>query len=393
MVRRARYIYVLGVLFVLIAAGQSALKIVDGGAVLEAVIDFVLIAFPGVLLLFVGRWLVRTQLDPILYPRIVFWCLAGVCVMFVFVILRAVHPGVETPFSFGTRAIALSIGSIAGLGIGIHEARALTRERELHRRNEELQRVKRTLERRNAELARTRMELEEANARLQESNERLEQFAYAASHDLREPLRMVTKYLELLEERHVDEFDDDATEFTAYALDGARRMRTMIDDLLAYSRVESGGKPLETVDLGSVLEDALTDLQVRIEETDATVTSEDLPRVSGDPVQLRQLFQNLLSNAIEYTDDGSPRVDVSAHRDGTEWIVSVADDGIGIARDDQRRIFEIFKRLHSDDEHAGSGIGLALCQRIVERHGGEIRVDSEPGHGSTFSFTVPAVEA
>ena len=232
----------------------------------------------------------------------------------------------------------------------------------------------------------------ERERQLEESNERLEQFAYAASHDLQEPLRMVSSYLQLIEQRYADDFDEEGHEFLAFAVDGAERMREMIDSLLAYSRVETAGDPLEPVDLNDVLDDVRTDLQVQIAERNAAVSVEDLPRVEGDEQQLRQLFQNLFSNALEYSGDESPRVRVEAERSGAEWVVSVSDDGIGIAPEDQERIFEVFQRLHTVEEHAGTGVGLALCQRIVERHDGDIWVDSEPGEGSTFRFTLPAVE-
>ncbi|MDS0477447.1 ATP-binding protein [Natrinema sp. 1APR25-10V2] len=234
-------------------------------------------------------------------------------------------------------------------------------------------------------------ELEALIADLEQSNERLEQFAYAASHDLQEPLRMVSSYLRLLERRYEDALDEEGEEFLAYAVDGADRMREMIDGLLAYSRVETRGDELEPVDLEGVLDDVLADLQLQLEESDAEVTVGSLPRVEGDASQLRQVFQNLLSNAIEYSGDEPPRIHVSAERDGSYWTVSVADEGIGIAPDDQEQIFDVFQRLHSREKHAGAGIGLALCERIIERHGGEIWVDSEPGEGSIFSFTVPAV--
>ncbi|MWV39107.1 ATP-binding protein [Natrialba sp. INN-245] len=233
-------------------------------------------------------------------------------------------------------------------------------------------------------------ERKEYRRRLEESNERLEQFAYAASHDLQEPLRMVSSYLRLIEDRYGDELDEDGEEFIAYAVDGAERMREMIDGLLAFSRVETSGRPFEPVDLNDVLADVRRDLRFQIEESDAEITSESLPRVRGDGNQLRQVFQNLLSNAIEYTDDEPPAVDVSAKRDGDKWILSVSDDGIGIDPADTDRIFGVFERLHSVDERSGSGIGLALCERIVERHGGDIWVESEPGEGSTFSFSLPA---
>ncbi|WP_222918083.1 MEDS domain-containing protein [Natrinema sp. SYSU A 869] len=225
---------------------------------------------------------------------------------------------------------------------------------------------------------------------LEESNERLEQFAYAASHDLQEPLRMVTSYLQLLENRYGDAFDEDGEEFLAYAVDGAERMREMIDGLLEYSRIETRGDPFEPMELETVLEDVLADLQLQIEESDAEITTEQLPRVRGDASQLRQVLQNLLCNAITYSGDDPPRVHVDAKRRGREWVISVRDEGIGIDPDDHDRVFTVFDRLHSCEEYDGTGIGLALCQRIIERHDGELWVDSDPGEGSTFSFTLPA---
>ncbi|WP_247002806.1 sensor histidine kinase [Halosolutus gelatinilyticus] len=244
--------------------------------------------------------------------------------------------------------------------------------------------------------------------RLEESNRSLEQFAYAASHDLQEPLRMVSSYLQLIEQRHGDEFDADAEDFLEFAVDGADRMRSMIDGLLEYSRVDTSGESLERVDLNDVLDEVRSNLQVKIHEHDAGISVESLPRVRGDPNQLVQLFQNLLSNAIEYSGDDPPRIRVSAERatsgassgdprdaasrGAAMWNVAVDDDGIGIDADGQERIFDVFQRLHSHDEHDGTGIGLALCKRIVERHNGDIRVDSEPGAGATFTVTLPAIE-
>ncbi|WP_049927689.1 ATP-binding protein [Halopiger goleimassiliensis] len=235
-------------------------------------------------------------------------------------------------------------------------------------------------------------ERKEYERKLEASNERLEQFAYAASHDLQEPLRMVTSYLQLLERRYGDDLDADALEFIDFAVDGAERMREMIEGLLEYSRVETQGDPLEPVDLNAILADVRDDLGVRIEESDADVVAEELPRVDGDASQLRQVFQNLLSNAIQYSGDDPPHVRVGAERTGAMWEISVRDEGVGIDPDDQDRIFEVFQRLHSHEEHPGTGIGLAVCRRIVERHGGDIRVESEPGGGTTFSVTLPAAE-
>ncbi|TYL37782.1 PAS domain-containing sensor histidine kinase [Natronococcus pandeyae] len=241
---------------------------------------------------------------------------------------------------------------------------------------------------------------------LEESNERLEQFAYAASHDLQEPLRMVSSYLQLIENRYGDDLDEEGQEFIGFAVDGAERMNAMIEGLLEYSRVETQGDPFEPTELDEVLAAAKQDLEITIDESDAEITAATLPRVEGDSSQLRQLFQNLLDNAIEYSGDEPPRIHVSAERcearspskrsgtaaenDGPAWVVSVRDGGIGIHPDDADRIFEVFQRLHSHEDHDGTGIGLALCKRIVERHDGEIWVDSEPGEGTTFSFRLPA---
>ncbi|MFC7199922.1 PAS domain S-box protein [Halospeciosus flavus] len=234
--------------------------------------------------------------------------------------------------------------------------------------------------------------LEELVERLEESNERLEQFAYAASHDLQEPLRMVSSYLSLIERRYEDDLDEEAMEFLEFAVDGAERMRGMIDALLKYSRVETRGDPFEPIDLEDIVADAKADLRMKLEETDADVTVESLPKVAGDEEQLRQVFQNLVDNALEYSGDEPPTVHISADRHGDEWHVSVRDEGIGIEPDQTEEVFEVFQRLHTQDEHAGTGIGLALCRRIVERHDGEIWVESEPGEGSTFTFTLPTLE-
>ena len=235
-------------------------------------------------------------------------------------------------------------------------------------------------------------ELERLVTDLEASNERLEQFAYAASHDLQEPLRMVSSYLQLLDRRYGDELDEEATEYIEFAVDGADRMREMIDRLLRYSRVETEGAPMEPVELDAVLADVRADLRVAIAESDAAITADALPRVEGDPNQLRQLFQNLLDNAIEYSGDEPPEIEITAERGDGAWTITVRDDGIGIDPDDQERVFEVFQRAHGRRDSAGSGIGLALCQRIVERHGGEIRVESTPGEGSAFSFTLPAAD-
>ena len=369
-------ITLLGASLLLFAVGNAAVELRGDGGLLEAGLDLVLLSAPGLVMLYVGRWLPRTAIEPSTYPRIVGWVFGGIGVMGVVLWLRVVHPGVDVLFTFGTQAVLLSTGSIAGLGIGIHEAMAFTHASTLEDQNEKLRRAER--------------EREEALSQLEASNERLEQFAYAASHDLQEPLRMVSRYLELAERRFGDDLDEDCREFMGFAVDGADRMRGMIDGLLDYSRVGTQGDDFEPVDLDDVLDDVLTDLQFRVEETGADVNREPLPTVDGDARQLHQLFQNLLTNAIEYSGEEAPRIHVSADTDGDDPVISVRDEGIGIDPADADRIFDVFQRLHSMDEHAGSGIGLALCERIVERHGGEIDVESVPGGGSTFSFSLPA---
>lgn len=225
---------------------------------------------------------------------------------------------------------------------------------------------------------------------LEKSNKRLEQFAYAASHDLQEPLRMVSSYLQLIERRYEDDLDEVGQEFLGYAIDGANRMRAMIRGLLKYSRIDTDGTQRESVDLEEIVDTVIEDLAIPISEQAADLEVEELPEVTGDEHQLRQLFQNLLHNAIQYSGEEKPAVTVSAERNGSQYTVSVADDGVGIDPDEQDRIFGLFERLHPQDGPGGSGIGLALCKRIVERHGGTIWVDSAPDEGATFRFTIPS---
>ncbi len=233
-------------------------------------------------------------------------------------------------------------------------------------------------------------ELDERREALARSNEELEQFAYVASHDLQEPLRMVASYVQLLAQRYQGKLDSDADDFIKFAVDGATRMKTLINDLLAYARVGSRGKPLERVELAQVLEQALSNLAMAVSESRAEVTCDRMPAVIGDPDQLAELLQNLIGNAIKFQSNGTPRIHVGAERRDGEWIVSVRDNGIGIDPQFRERIFVIFQRLHGREEYPGTGIGLAICKKIVTRHGGRIWADSEPGQGATFSFTVPA---
>jgi len=242
-------------------------------------------------------------------------------------------------------------------------------------------------------LKRTQSALEEAIANLKRSNEELEQFAYVASHDLQEPLRMVSSYTQLLEKRYGDALDEKAKGFIAYAVDGARRMQNLINDLLAYSRVQTRGGAFRKLDLNVALGQARANLAATIGEAQALVTHDELPVVTADEAQLVSVFQNLIGNAVKFRREETPRVHVSAtaHDGGVE--IAVRDNGIGIRGDFEDRVFVIFQRLHGRSEYPGTGIGLALCKRIVERHGGRIWFESAEGEGTTFRFTLPIRES
>lgn len=224
---------------------------------------------------------------------------------------------------------------------------------------------------------------------LERSNRELEQFAYVASHDLQEPLRMVSSYTQLLAERYEGQLDDKARKYIDYAVDGAVRMQRLINDLLSYSRINTKGKAPEPVDSREVLGEALRNLAAAIEENRAIIVNDDLPAVRADAGQLCQLFQNLIGNAIKFRSADLPRIRVSVQDHGQEWCFSVQDNGIGIDPQYAEKVFVIFQRLHTRQEYPGTGIGLALCKRIAERHGGRIWFESESGKGSTFYFTLP----
>jgi light-regulated signal transduction histidine kinase (bacteriophytochrome) len=245
-----------------------------------------------------------------------------------------------------------------------------------------------------AERKRAEKRIERYAVDLERSNRDLEQFAYAVSHDLQEPLRVVKSYLRLLEDRYSDQLESKAEEYVDHAVDGAERMQEMIGALLDLSRVGTQGDDPAPADAEEILKRVLGSLERAIEDAGAEVTHGQLPTVMADEAQLAQVFQNLIANAIKFRkEDVPPRVHVSAEREGDEWVFSVADNGIGIDPDQAERIFEVFQRLHTEEEYSGLGIGLALCRRIVERHGGRIWVESEPGEGSTFTFTLPTRDA
>jgi PAS domain S-box-containing protein len=224
---------------------------------------------------------------------------------------------------------------------------------------------------------------------LRRSNAELQQFAYVASHDLKEPLRMVTSYLGLLNRKCGPNLEEDARGYMQFAMDGAERMSEMIDDLLAYSRVETSGSPFGPVEMDEVLTVALKDLRVSIEESGASITHDALPTIMADRVQMTQVIRNLIANAIKYRGLATPQIHVSARGDGRKWVFSVSDNGIGIDPKFGDKLFQMFQRLHTREEYEGTGMGLAISKKIVERHGGRIWFESEVDKGTTFHFTIP----
>jgi PAS domain S-box-containing protein len=226
-------------------------------------------------------------------------------------------------------------------------------------------------------------------ADLKRSNAELEQFAYVTSHDLQEPLRMITSYIQIIEEDYKGKLDADADQYLAFAVEGAKRMHTLINDLLAYARVGTRGEPFMPTSINSVLSKAIANLDVAIEESHAVVTHDQLPTVLGDESQLIQLFQNLLGNAIKFRGDDAPMIHVGVEETNDDWVFSVRDNGIGIDMRYAERIFVVFQRLHAREDYPGTGVGLAVVKKIVERHGGRIWVESEPAKGSTFYVTLP----
>jgi light-regulated signal transduction histidine kinase (bacteriophytochrome) len=233
-------------------------------------------------------------------------------------------------------------------------------------------------------------ELRQTATELARSNAELEQFAYIASHDLQEPLRAVAGTVQLLQRRYAGQLDARADEFIQHAVDGASRMQTLINDLLTFSRVGTRGESFQPTDCAAVLSHVLANLAVAISESGATITYAALPTVMADPTQLTQLFQNFISNAIKFRRDGcTPAIHIGvAHKEG-EYLFSLCDNGIGMEAQYFERIFGVFQRLHTRRAYPGTGIGLAICKKIVERHGGRIWVESELGQGSTFYFTLP----
>jgi signal transduction histidine kinase len=263
------------------------------------------------------------------------------------------------------------------------EQRVRTRTAELEASNRQLASEVRERQRAEQELKQTLLELERSNAELQ-------QFASVASHDLKEPLRTIVGYMEILQEDYQGQLDDDATHYVEIAITSAQRLRHLIDALLSYARVSTASQHLVPVDLAQIFDEVLSGLHEAVAERRAEVTRGPLPTVDADPIQMTQLLQNLIGNALKFGTDEPARVRVEAAHGEGAWEISVADNGIGMDPAQASRIFEIFQRLHSHQAYAGTGIGLAICERIVQRHGGRIWVESQPGEGATFRFTLPA---
>lgn len=289
-----------------------------------------------------------------------------------FLIYKAIiESGVKNPFSLLFREIKHSEESLKGM-------------------NDELSHLNERLEIELEEKRQAEMKMLEAVKELERSNKELEQFAYVASHDLQEPLRMVSSYTKLLEKRYKEKLDPSATEYINFAVEGASRMQLLIRGLLDYSRISSQGKEYQPVDSNKILLNVLKNLEFAIKDEDALIHFKNLPIITCDELQILQLFQNLINNAIKFKRPGTrPEIDISAEKIDNKYLFRVKDNGIGISEEFSEKIFQIFQRLHSRTEYPGTGIGLAVCKRIVERHGGKIWVESEPDKGAVFLFTLP----
>jgi signal transduction histidine kinase len=261
-------------------------------------------------------------------------------------------------------------------------------ERLVNARTQELTAANEELTALNDELEHRVREIEEKNLLMARSNADLEQFAYVASHDLQEPLRQIVSFTQLLARRYSGKLDSDADDFIRYTVDGTKRMQELINDILAYSRLRKSNDQFGSVDCEALFAEVIQSLQSVIENTDAEIVHEKLPTVAGDRTQLAQLFRNLVGNAIKFRGSAAPRINVTATKQQQHWLFAVSDNGIGIAPEYFERIFVVFRRLHAAAEYPGTGIGLSICKRIVENHGGQIWLESEPGKGSTFFFTL-----
>lgn len=293
--------------------------------------------------------------------------------------------GTELPVEIGLNPIHTSEGLfILSAIVDIRERKRL--EAALREANEQLEE---RVEQRTAQLASRTQELERAIEVLERSNRELQRFAYVASHDLQTPLRSISGFVQLLQAGYAGRLDEQADDWIRRTVQAIQHMQMLIRDLIAYTSVDSRSRPFQPVPFHEVFNAAVALLDASIRDSGAQVTCTDLPTVFGDPLQLTQLLENLIGNALKYHGDQPPRVHISAERRENDWVFSVRDNGLGIEPKYHEQIFEIFQRLHDPQDYPGTGMGLAVCRRVVHRHGGRIWLESEPGHGSTFYFTLP----
>lgn len=320
-------------------------------------------------------------------PGLHFLPLCRISNLFGFLLVRSGNDDALRPYVDLLSNVAIAVSNVLDTRLQ-HDLLARTTE-QLLARTHELAASNNRLEMEVRQREHAQAEQAALSRDLKRSNAELEQFAYVASHDLQEPLRMIVSYMQLLDKKYHGQLDADAHEYIAFAVAGAKRMQALINDLLTYSRVGTAAARLQPTDSAAVARTALRSLRVAIEDSHADIRYGELPMVLGDAAQLTQLFQNLIGNAIKFRGDRTPVIVVSAEADGPFWRFSIQDNGIGISREYFDRIFVMFQRLHSRGAYEGTGIGLAICKKIVERHGGRIWVESEPGQGSVFSFTLP----
>ncbi|MGE5683052.1 MAG: sensor histidine kinase [Bacillota bacterium] len=261
----------------------------------------------------------------------------------------------------------------------------------LKEKNKQLEKFSKRLHSEISERKEIEQKMIRAMNELARSNKELEQFAYIASHDLQEPLRMISNFAQLLSRQYKNKLGADADEYINFIINGTRMMQNLVSDLLKFSRISTKAKTFEKTDLNTILETALNNLSINIKETNAQIMKTDLPIVSCDKTQILQLFQNLISNAIKFTKGRTPEIKINCKKEKDDWVFSISDNGVGIEQEYYERIFVIFQRLHTRDEYEGTGIGLAICRKIAEGHNGRIWVRSVPGEGSTFYFTLPAL--
>ncbi|USZ67992.1 ATP-binding protein [Halorussus salilacus] len=348
MSRWPRRISLVGGLFVVFAAGQTTLTIASGGAILGASVDFVLTAFPGVLLLYLGSWLPNSGLDPELYPRVLMWCLGGIVVMYGFITLRVLHPNVSVEFTPGTRSIAIALGSVGGIAIGLSEARAITHGRALSERNEQLKQRERELER---------------------QNERLDEFTSIVAHDFRNPLSVARGRLELARE-------ECESEHLSLVADSHERMETLIDDILLMARQDESVTEVELVDIAGIA----TESWQTAETGDADLRVETDRAIRADESMLKQLLENLFRNAVEHGGD-DVTVTVGALNDPDGFYLE--DDGPGIPEGMREDVFD-YGFSSSDD---GTGFGLAIVERMCDAHGWNVEPTEGESGGARFEVT------